>query len=586
MSDEQSQRFPPQVLRDYALVADGERGALLGPRGEVAWLCAPGWDSPAVFCGLMSGAGTYAVTPVDEAVWAGYYEAGTLIWRNRWMTNQTVVECRDALRLPADRHHLVLLRRVEATDADVSVRVVLDARAGFGEHPMREVSRADDGVWTARTGELYLRWSGAAGAVRDAAGALRLDLTVAAGAGHDLVLEIGDRPLPALEPPQRSWEETEHGWTAAVPRLDRSVAPRDTRHAYAVLRGLTRPGGGMVAAATMGLPERAEAGRNYDYRYVWMRDQALAGIAAAVDEPLPLLDDAVAFTTARLLEDGDRLRPAYRLDGGAVPDQQVLDLPGYPGAKPVAGNHANDQFQLDALGELLQLFAAAARHDHLDTDGHRAVRVNVAAIEKRWLDDDNGIWELQTDWWAHSRLACVAGLRTIGDWLPSAEGARVAGLADAILAETSRRCVSPGGGWSRSTHHSGPDAALLLPPVRGALSASDPRSVATLDDISAQLTSDGYVYRFVHGDRPLGAAEGAFLVCGFWMALAQWQRGDLGSAHRWFERQRGSCGPPGILTEEYNVRLRQPRGNLPQGFVHAALLEASQRLATDPPRAA
>ena len=55
--------FPPHVLREYALLADGERGALVGPRGDVAWMCAPRWDSDAVFSSLIGGRGVYAVTP-------------------------------------------------------------------------------------------------------------------------------------------------------------------------------------------------------------------------------------------------------------------------------------------------------------------------------------------------------------------------------------------------------------------------------------------------------------------------------------------------------------------------------------------
>ena len=66
------------MLREYALVADGERGALIGPDGSVAWLCAPRWDSPAVFSGLLGGAGRYTITPADPwHVWGGYYEDGS-----------------------------------------------------------------------------------------------------------------------------------------------------------------------------------------------------------------------------------------------------------------------------------------------------------------------------------------------------------------------------------------------------------------------------------------------------------------------------------------------------------------------------
>ena len=97
-----------------------------------------------------------------------------------------------------------------------------------------------------------------------------------------------------------------------------------------------------------------------------------------------------------------------------MPDERTVELPGYPGApRVVAGNHANAQFQLDAFGEALLLFAAGARYDRLDTDHHKAVAATVAAIAQRWGDPDAGIWELADRRSAHSRLTCVAGLRAI-----------------------------------------------------------------------------------------------------------------------------------------------------------------------------
>jgi GH15 family glucan-1,4-alpha-glucosidase len=571
--------FPPHVLREYALLADGERGALCGPRGDLGWLCAPGWADDAVLSTLVGGGGSYSVSPVDTSVWGGYYEPGTLIWRNRWVTTETIVECRDALAFPGDPHRLVLLRRVDAVDRDVRVRIQLDVRDGYGRRAMRQLRRDEHGRWLARTGKLWLRWSGAADAQTDDNGRLWLELALDGGSQHDLVLEISDRHLG--EPPgaAETWAATEHSWHAAVPEFAESVAPRDARHAYAVLRGLTTHGGGMVAAATLGLPERAEAGRNYDYRYVWLRDQCYAGLAVAVREPHPLLADAVAFTTARVLEHGDRLAPAYRTDGSPLPDTSTLKLPGYPGGAAVVGNQATGQFQLDALGEILQLLATAARHDRLDGDARKAVDVVADLIAARWQAPDAGVWELDDQWWTHSRLECVAGLRSIASYLPARRGGDLSGLADAILAETTSRCLNEDGAWRRTPDLSTTDSALLLPPVRGALPADDPRTIATLRAVRRDLTQDGYAYRFAPDDRPLGQAEGAFLLCGFMMSLAAWQQGDTVEAFRWFERNRAACGPPGLLAEEYDVRQRQLRGNLPQAFVHALLLECAQRLA-------
>ena len=177
------------------------------------------------------------------------------------------------------------------------------------------------------------------------------------------------------------------------------------------MRGMTSAAGGMVAAATTSLPERAVAGRNYDCRYAWIRDQCYAGSAVAAVGGHPLLDQAVTFVSTQLHADGPDLAPAYTASGGRVPDQARLRLPGYPGGFDQTGNWVNKQFQLDALGEALLLFADAARLDRLDADAAAAARIAAAAIEQRWQEPDAGIWELDEQPWTHSRLICAAGLR-------------------------------------------------------------------------------------------------------------------------------------------------------------------------------
>ena len=572
--------YQPHVLREYALLADGERGALVGPHGDITWMCAPRWDSDAVFSTLIGGGGVYAVTPADERhVWGGHYEPGGLIWRSRWITSDGVVECREALAFPGDPDRVVLLRRIIAARGPARVRVLLEPQARFGRDGSDDLKQHDNGAWTGRTGPLRWRWTGAGGA-HDRGDVLAAELTVPAGNHHDLVLELAEKELPDdLPDAGREWAATEAAWARGRPDLAGSIAPRDAHHAWAVLRGLTSIGGGMVAAATMSLPERADAGRNYDYRYAWIRDQSYAGLAAAAVGATDLLNGAVAFITQRLLADGPQLKPAYTVDGGPVPAEQSLQLPGYPGGADKIGNWVNRQFQLDAFGESLQLLAAAARKGQLDTDAERAVHTAVDAIERRWTDDDAGIWELGDRQWTQSRLACVAGLRAIaGAGAAGVDVTRCTSLADTILARTARTSLHPDGHWLRQPGQDGTDASLLLPPVRGALPADDPRTVATLHAVRRELSRDFYVYRFRHDQRDLGAAEGAFLLCGFMMALAEHHQGDAVRAVRYFERNRAACGPPGLLSEEFDVTQRQLRGNLPQAFVHALLLECAGRL--------
>ncbi len=575
----------PYVLREYALIADGERGGLVGPDGALVWLCVPRWDSPAALAALMGGGGSYAVTPDDPwHVWGGYYEAGTLIWRSRWV-GRTLTECREALARPADPHRAVVLRRIEAVDGPARVRVSLDVRGGYGRTRVRDLAR-DRGVWTGRCGRLRLRWSGAAPAREDGDGCLGLTLDVAEGAHHDLVLELSDRPLPDRPPdPDVAWDATQQAWAGDVPGCDDLVAVRDARHAYAVLAGLTSQSGGMAAAATTSLPERLEGGRNYDYRYAWIRDQCYTGLALASHGPHRLLDGTVRFVTGRLLADGPGLLPAYTVTGEPVPDQRELRLPGYPGGSARTGNRVRHQFQLDEFGEALQLLAAGARHDLLSADDWRAAQIAVGAIEERWTEPDAGVWELGSERWTHSRLACVAGLRELAAVAAAGpaggHGYRQAGrwsaLADAILAGLADS-VHPSGRWQRSPGDDRVDAALLLPALRGAVAPGDPRSLATYRAVHSELSDDGYVYRFRHDARSLDRAEGAFLLCGFWMAQAAHVQCDEAQARHWFERSRAACGPAGLFTEEYDVHQRQLRGNLPQAFVHAAMLESAVAL--------
>ena len=586
---DRGEQIIPFGLRDYAVLADGERGILVGPRGEFVWMCFPGWADEGIFSTLIGGIGSYAITPLDRFVWGGHYEEGTLIWRSRWVTeSNAIVECREALALPSSPGRAVVLRRVRAVRDGARVVVQLNPRGGFGQTPLRQLAQDDNGTWRGLIGKFTFCWSGGSAAVPVTDGhrgkILRLELELDEGDQHDFVLEL-DRGKRAPVDADAAWSATEQAWKERIPSMDETIAPRDARHAYAVLSGLTSSGGGMVAAATTSLPERAREGRNYDYRYAWIRDQTYAGQAVASIGAYPLLDDAVAFISDRLIDDSAQLKPAYTTSGGPVPSERELNLAGYPGGADIVGNRVTEQFQLDVFGEALLLLAAAAAHDHLDPGNWRAAELAAMAIESCWKEPDAGIWELDPAEWTHSRLICAAGLRSISAWAPSGEqSARWLSLADKITAHTSARALHASGRWQRAPNDPRIDVSLLLPVIRGAISADDPRSISTLHAVEDELVEDGYAYRYRPDARPLGDAEGAFLLCGFIMSLAYLQQGDVVSAARWFERNRAACGPPGLLAEEFDVEQRQLRGNIPQGFVHAVLLECAGAISQAEPR--
>jgi GH15 family glucan-1,4-alpha-glucosidase len=570
------------VLRDYAMLADGERGALINPQGEISWMCFPRWHSDAVFSTLIGGDGRYAITPTDTFVWGGHYEDATLIWRSRWVTPRAVIECREALALPAEAGRAVLLRHLVAVSGTAEVEVELDPRAGFGRQGAHDLNLTG-GVWRWRTGAVHAAVSGAADANAERRGSLRMRILLEEGERHDLVLVLADSASRADSPDAaRAWSDTVSQWRDGAPDLSDSLSPRDARQSYAVLRGLTTATGGMVAAATTSLPERARAGRNYDYRYVWIRDQCYAGQAAAiVPGGESLLDRAVSVVGGHLRADGEHLRPAYTVDGTRVPAEHRIGLPGYPGGCDVVGNRAGEQFQLDIFGEALLLFARAAELGRLDSEARNAIEVAVNAIRRRAAEPDAGVWELEPRKWTHSRLTCAAGLRAVAAAIPADREAAERETLAGRLVESARPSIHPSGRWQRAPNDDRVDAALLSPSIRGALPSCDSRNGTTLDAVERELTDNGFVYRFRHDERPLAEAEGAFLLCGYWMALAWHQQGARERARAWFEQTRAAYGAPGLYAEEYDAGQRQLRGNLPQAFVHALAVECALTLSHD-----
>ncbi len=574
---------PNAVLRDYSFIADGERGALIDQEGSIAWMCFPRWSSPAVFAGLLGSGGMFRVAPAERCVPGGHYEDGTLIWHGRWVTARGIIESRDAMVYPGDTHRAVVLRRIVAVDEPGRIQLQLEPAVDYGRMPAESWKRHGE-AWTTTIGSVSVRLSGAPEATvkrgTDGHASLVLTLELATGEHRDFVLElivgsVVNLPSPVAE---ECWRNTEAAWHVAVPACTRIAASEDARRGFAVLRGMTGREGATVAAATTSLPERAEAGRNYDYRYCWIRDTCYIGHAgAAVDGGEQVLDDAVRWVTERLLSDGSATMPAYLDDGSPIPDAGPLDLVGYPGGCNVVGNRVRDQFQLDVFGEALLLLARAASQGRLGADGWLAAAIAAKAIETRWAEPDSGIWEIGPDRWTHSRLISVAGLRAISSapGAPASWSARILPLAEHILSETDRSSRHPSGRWQRAPDDERTDASLLLSEIRGAVNPVDQRSRRTRRSVVEDLSSGGYVYRYGHEGRLLGEVEGAFLVCNFWMALASIRSGELVEGARWFERGRAACGSPGLFSEEFDVQQHQLRGNLPQAFVHALLIECA-----------
>jgi GH15 family glucan-1,4-alpha-glucosidase len=376
-------------LESYGLLSDRHTAALVAADGSVDWLCLPRFDSPAVFAALLGGdtdAGRWSIHPTAPAKVSRAYLDSTLVLHTRHTGAEGELEVTDALavgsaadphRLGADAPH-ALIRQVACTAGSLEVAVDFRPRPEFGL-VVPVVSGCEGGV-VARGGPLVLVL---ASPVPLAAGEGGASGTVRLRAGQ--VLRFALRWAPLSDPAPRPWHQAEIGdqlaatvaawraWSAAHQSY-KGPWQELVHHSGRVLQGLSyQPTGAIVAAPTTSLPETVGGGRNWDYRYTWIRDAALTmdalWVAACPDEA----HEFFAFMTSAAATGRPRahLQIVYGIGGEHDLTEHTLPhLSGWRDSRPVrVGNAAWAQAQLDVYGELL---ATAARFPRPATRRRRA----------------------------------------------------------------------------------------------------------------------------------------------------------------------------------------------------------------------
>jgi GH15 family glucan-1,4-alpha-glucosidase len=270
-----------------------------------------------------------------------------------------------------------------------------------------------------------------------------------------------------------------------------------------------------------------------------------------------------------------------------VPEELELpEIAGYAGSTPVRmGNAARHQLQLDSAGAVVD---AAHLFEHFGgTLTLRAWRKLVNVVERvraGWRRPDHGIWEPRTGkrHHVHSKLMSWLALDR-GASLAAAFGEHAlqeaweAGAAD-LHADICTHGIVPGegrfGGVYGDPH---PDAALLLMAVHGFTDDEDPRMIRTVDWLCRELRDGSYLRRYV-GDDGIAGDEGAFVLCGFWLAEALALQGRLDDAIEVFGAHTGATNHVGLLAEEIDPSSGALLGNFPQAFSHLGLINAATRL--------
>lgn len=587
-------------IERHTMLSNGSTVALLTPDARVSWLCHPRPDSAAVFADIVGGsrAGYFSVVPARGGFPLGQrYRPGTMTVETRW-SGVTVTDWLEgdvsvidgetgttALTAPCS----TMVRVLTGTG---TVRVEFAPRPEFGQVAIN-LEPLENGLLVLGSNEpITLMAPGVEWEVFEDGGhdTARAVVDLAAHAGQAVIeLRFGTEncaPHPlAIAERQALVEEP---WTEWASRLQPpSTASKDVLRSALTLRGLCHfPTGSILAAATTSLPEELGGGRNWDYRYCWLRDAAMSARALVDLGSLTEAEALLRWVDGCIERTGghpERLHPLYTVDGLELGPEAVIDtLPGYAGSRPVRiGNAANRQIQLDVFGPIADLQAAVvARRGTLFDKDWECIEAMVTAVERRWQDPDHGIWEarLTPRHHVYSKVMCwltvdrALQVQALRDEAPKASWIE---LRDRIRDDVLEH------GWNEaagaySVAYGDPeiDASSLWIGLSGLVPDDDPRFLATILKVEAELRSGAVVYRY-RWDDGLAGSEGGFHLCTAWLIEAYVMTGRLNDAEELFQQMLDTAGPTGLLPEQYDPVAERGLGNHPQAYSHLGVIRSA-----------
>ena len=591
-----------QAIEDYALIGDCFTAGLVGVDGCLDWLCLPRFDSPSVFGSLLGDEddGRWLLTPTDaDATSERRYDGAGFTLVTHWTTPTGEVEVTDVM--PIGRGRVDVVRRVRGLAGSVELRQEVRFRFDYGATvPWVSQNRDRDPVELvaiAGPNAVVLRGPAVRGHDHQHSGTF----TVSEGETVDLVLTWfpSHRSLPVPLDVDAALEHTAQWWQDWLDRGTHDDDPRALPDRYGdlvlrsllVLRALTHEStGGIAAAATTSLPEQFGGSRNWDYRFVWLRDAALTIHVLARHEFQDEVDRWRRWMLRAIAGDPADVQIMYGLGGERwLPERELSSLAGYQGASPVrVGNAASEQFQADVIGEVMLAFSAA-RDAGLEDDAVSwgLQRALLGHLEKVWEQPDQGIWEIRGEARAftHSRAMSWAafdrGVEAVEKHGLHGPARRWAELRDSIRRAIDQNHVDTA--TSAFVQYAGAvhvDAALLQLPQIGFCAPDDPRMLATVAQIEAELVHDGFVDRYVSGSGVDGlpAGENPFTACSLWLAEQYARSGRRDDAVALIDRVAGIANDLGLLSEEYDPVAKRQAGNTPQALSHLAFVRAVDAL--------
>ncbi|MFU8947095.1 glycoside hydrolase family 15 protein [Mycetocola zhadangensis] len=590
-------------IEDYALISDCYTAALVSIDGSIDWLCMPRYDSPSMFGALLGtdDHGRWKLAPTPPGATASRrYDGDSFTLVTTWITESGVAEVTDVM--PRADHRADVIRRVRGISGQVEFRQELRIRFGYATAMPWVRKVVED------TGTALVAVAGPDGIVLRGPELFATDhehantFTVSEGETVDLTMTWfpSHREPPGALDVDAQLTFTAEWWRKWSAILEQHGAYADeVARSLLIMRALTHEEtGGVVAAATTSLPEEFGGSRNWDYRYVWLRDASLTvtaliscGITESVDRWRLWLLRAIAG-------DPKDVQIMYGLGGERdLPEREVPGLPGYHGSFPVrVGNAAALQFQSDVIGEVMVALHDAREAGVAETAYSWSLqRALVSFMETHWQAPDQGIWEIRgaPQRFTHSRVMMWAAfdraIRAVTEFGLDGPVDRWIELRGLIREEIE----TEGFDQERNTYTqyygtSEVDASLLQLAEVGYCHPTDPRMLGTVAAIESDLMRDGLVlrYRTEAGVDGLPGNEHPFLACSFWLVTQYAESDRLVDARRLMDRLVGFVNDVGLLSEEYDVTNGRQAGNTPQAFSHLALVLAAKAIRRAEARAA
>jgi GH15 family glucan-1,4-alpha-glucosidase len=580
---------------DLALIGNCTVGALIDTRGGIVWGCFPRFDGDPVFCALLKKSdeyGIFAVELMDYQRTEQHYLENTAILVTRLYDSQGgAVEITDFAprfgQYGRMFRPMMLVRRIRRLGGSPRITLRLRPACANGEGRPEVTWGSNHIRYVATALTLRLTTDASLTAIlQETPFFLEETVTLLLGADetvHDAADEVGRRFLEETAQYWREWVRNlaiPYEWQDAVIRATITLklnAYDDT--------------GAIVAAMTSSVPEAAGSGRNWDYRYCWLRDGYFVvnalnrlGATRTMERYLGYIVN-IAANAGR-----GPLQPVYGIDGRTeLGERELPALEGYRGMGPVrVGNLAYRQVQHDVYGSAILAATHIFFDQRLTRRGDEALfhRLEPLGEQARLCHDqpDAGLWELRGSarvhtfsavmcWAACDRLGRIAGRLGLVE-----RAAYWQGQSRQIHETISRRAWSESRGAFVSTFEGDAmDASLLLLSEVGFIDAADPRFAATVSAVEKDLRHGDFIFRYVEKD-DFGEPENAFLVCTFWYvnALATLDRRE--EARALFEKLLACRNLHGLLAEHIDPRSGEQWGNFAQTYSMVGLINAAIRL--------